>query len=182
MSGRAFTIPGSMVVDLAWIIPVFGPLISLGGMVEHLQDKFLINVGDVQYRRLIPSHYDTQTGEKAGSLLVHESTHVWQGIHSAFSWGYVFNSLYYQYKCGSRAYDVDETNLHTWGTYNVEQQAHLVEDWYSRGSLTTDSNYPFIRDNILPGRPSAATHLPPKLSVSPARLGLIMGATAMRMK
>jgi hypothetical protein len=157
--GRAFTIPGSMVVALAPIIPVIGPLITLAGLIEDLQDKYLINVGS-QYGSLLPSSYDFQTMERSGSLLVHESTHVWQGIHSAFSWWYVFNSLYSQYKCGQHAYDVDEAHLTTWSDYGVEQQAHLVENWYSRGSKTTDTNYPFIRDNIRPGKPSAKTVFP----------------------
>lgn len=156
--GRAFTLPGTLVTAMVSIIPGIGPLIALGSLIEDLQDKYLINVGDM-YQSMLPSNYDNQRAERSGSLLVHESTHVWQGYNSGFSWWYVFNSLYNQIKCGSHAYDVDETHLQTWSSYGVEQQAHLVENWYSRGSSTTDSNYPFIRDNIRPGRPSAQTFL-----------------------
>jgi hypothetical protein len=168
--GRAFTIPGSMVPVAALIIPGIGGLVALASLIEHLQDKYLINVGGTQYRSMLPSAYDTQSKERAGSLLVHESTHVWQGVHSAFSWSYVFRSLYDQIRCGSHAYDVDEKHLRTWSSYGVEQQAHLVENWYSRGSSPADGNYPFIRDNILPGRPSAPTRFPTSVTASKATL------------
>jgi hypothetical protein len=158
--GRPFTIPGSMVIALAPIVPVLGEVVALSGLLLHLEDKFLINVGSMYGDApLYPSAYDTNKGEKAGSMVIHESTHVWQGIHSAFSWWYVFNSLYNQIKCGDHAYDVDEKNLKNWGSYGVEQQAHLIEDWYSRGSLTTDVCYPYVRDNIRPGKPAAQTGL-----------------------
>ncbi|HEX4132100.1 MAG TPA: hypothetical protein VHZ24_18865 [Pirellulales bacterium] len=162
--GRAFTLPGTLIMDVAGIIPPVGLLVHLVGLVDHLQDKYLINAGSIA--SLLPSAYDNGTRERSGSMLIHECTHVWQGIHNGFSWWYVFNSLYYQIKCGQRAYDVDENNLKTWSSYNVEQQAHLIEDWYSRGCLTTDHNYPYVRDNILPGHPTATTNLPPKLIIA----------------
>jgi hypothetical protein len=158
-NGRGFTIPGSMIPALSGIIPGIGPLIALGSLIEHLQDKYLINVGKTQYMAMLPSNYDIGFQERSGSLLVHEATHVWQGVHSAFPWWYVFNSLYYQLECGQHAYDVDESRLQTWSNYHVEQQAHLVENWYSRGSNPSDVNYPFIRDNIRPGKPGAQTAL-----------------------
>jgi hypothetical protein len=157
--GRAFTVPGSMVLTISALIPVFGPLIALGGLIEHLQDKFLMNVGKTAYMGMIPAPYDGAMGEMAGSELVHESTHVWQGHNGAFSWGYVFNSLYYQAKCGSNAYHVDESHLGQWDNYNVEQQGSIVEHWYSRGSSQTDRLYPYVRDNIRTGHPGAQTKL-----------------------
>jgi hypothetical protein len=175
--GRPFTIPGSMVIALAPLVPVLGEVVALSGLLLHLQDKFLINVGSMYSNAsLYPSVYDTNKSEKAGSMVIHESTHVWQGIHSAFSWWYVFNSLYNQITCGDAAYDVDEKNLKTFSTYNVEQQAHLIEDWYSRGSLTTDVCYPYVRDNIRPGKPTAMTGL-----TTVASQGAVnrVGATAM---
>lgn len=167
--GRAFTIPGSMVPALAWVIPGVGPLITLGSLIEHLQDKYLINVGKTQFGAMLPSEYDGKAKERSGSLLVHEATHVWQGTHAAFSWQYVFNSLYFQIKCGSHAYDVDEKRLQTWNKYGVEQQAHLVENWYNRGSSITDVDYPFIRDNIRPGKPNAATSFSARASIISAK-------------
>jgi hypothetical protein len=158
--GRAFTIPGSMVLTASALIPVLGPVIALGGLIEHLQDKYLINVGKAAYGNMFPSAYDNSFGEKAGSELVHESTHVWQGVNNAFSWGYVFNSLYSQFRCGQHAYDVDESNLKDFESYNVEQQATLVEHWYSRDRGEADRSFAYIRDNIRTGDPDAHTRLP----------------------
>ncbi len=157
--GRAFTVPGSMVLSISALIPVFGPVLALAGLIEHLHDKFLINVGKAAYQNMLVTQYDADFNELAGSELVHESTHVWQGYNGAFSWGYVFNSLYYQAKCGSKAYDVDETKLKQWDDYNVEQQGTVVEHWYSRGSNVMDKLYPFVRDNVRKGNPSAHTNL-----------------------
>lgn len=82
--------------------------------------------------------------------LIHELAHVWQGHNSAFAAGYIFNSLWHQ------AVDKDAyayTPGKPWGDYNVEQQAHLVEDWYSRGCLQTDVLFPYIRDHIRKRKP-----------------------------
>jgi hypothetical protein len=168
--GRAYTLPGSLVIALAPIVPVLGEVVALSGLLMHLQDKYLINVGSMYSdHSLYPSSYDTNRYEAPGSLLIHESTHVWQGYNSAFSWWYVFNSLYNQYKCGDHAYDVDEGNLKNWDTYNVEQQAHLIEDWFSRGSKPTDVCYPYVRDNIRPGKPWNPTLL--QIAASPLTMG-----------
>lgn len=176
--GRPFTIPGSMVTTLSLLIPVLGPLVTLESLMLNLLDKYLINVGGMYSdKALLPSTYDTNKRERAGSMLVHETTHVWQGVHSAFSWWYVFQSLYTQAQEGSHAYDVDESHLQTWNRYGVEQQAHLVEDWFTRGSLTTDVCYPFIRDNVRPGKPNAETRFPVKLNpVLAGKIGSIQAA------
>jgi hypothetical protein len=43
---------------------------------------------------------------------------------------------------------------HPWASYNVEQQAHLVEDWYNStiGNLSqSDIRFPYIDKIIRPG-------------------------------
>ena len=77
--------------------------------------------------------------------LIHELTHVWQGHNSAFALGYIFNSLWHQ-AVESDAYKYAPGK--TWNDYNVEQQAHLVEDWYAKGLQESDPRFPYIRDNI----------------------------------
>jgi hypothetical protein len=152
---RPFTIPGNMITELAVIIPILGPAIVLRGLILHLEDKFLINVGSMYRDQSLvttPTAYDISHFEMAGSMLVHETTHVWQGVNGAFSWLYVFSSIFSRIG-SSDAYHVDEAHLQTWADYGVEQQAVLVEHWYSRGSLPGDSNYPFIRDNVRPAKP-----------------------------
>jgi hypothetical protein len=38
-----------------------------------------------------------------------------------------------------------------WNDYNVEQQAHLVEDWFDGGMSTTDDRFVFIEKIIRAG-------------------------------
>jgi hypothetical protein len=80
--------------------------------------------------------------------LIHELTHVWQGSNAGFPFGYVLNSLWHQ------AVDKDPYEYRTggaWSDYNVEQQAHLVEDWYQLGCREDDPRFPYIRDIIRKG-------------------------------
>jgi len=77
--------------------------------------------------------------------LIHELTHVWQGHNGTTGVGYIFNSLYHQ------AVDKDAYNYtagQAWDDYGAEQQAHIVEDWYHNGCLSSDPLFPYIRDNI----------------------------------
>ena len=77
--------------------------------------------------------------------LIHELTHVWQGHNSIFPIGYVFNSIWHQI-VDSDAYKYSPGQA--WGDYNVEQQAHLVEDWYANGCRRDDPRFPYIRDYV----------------------------------
>jgi len=97
-------------------------------------------------------HLGPQRFANAGSdlpTLIHELTHVWQGHNHIFTTGYVFDSLWHQGKArltGGSAYDCVPGA--PWGTYNVEQQARLVEEWYVNGKQESDPRFPYIRDRI----------------------------------
>jgi hypothetical protein len=81
------------------------------------------------------------------ATFIHEMTHVWQGQNHLIGPGYMLNSLFWQ-AISDDAYRY--TVGVPWGKYNVEQQAHLVEDWYALDAKSTASlRYPYIRDNIL---------------------------------
>jgi hypothetical protein len=71
------------------------------------------------------------------STLIHELTHVWQGEHSQterWSGPYWFNSLCWQLDYYTAdAYWYSTTDLLDWGDYQAEQQAQMVEDWYTGG-------------------------------------------------
>ena len=59
----------------------------------------------------------------------------------------MINSVIAQKIKGNKAYDYEVGNL--WSFYNVEQQAHLVEDWYQLESRSpAGSRYPYVRDYI----------------------------------
>lgn len=92
------------------------------------------------------------------NTFIHELTHVWQGHHSAFSWEYMVESMISQgravIKHGDRnkAYEYDAGNLQPWDSYNVEQQANIVEDWFASGMSESDPRFAFIKENIRAGR------------------------------
>lgn len=111
--------------------------------VANTPPMWLMNVG--------PTHYQDLT--KAPAFFIHELTHVWQGQHgvpitanSAIHQGLAvlqggnFNDAY-QYNCCG-----------TWNSYNIEQQARIVGDWFSKGMNTGDTLYPYIRDHIRAGK------------------------------
>lgn len=79
---------------------------------------------------------------------IHELTHVWQGHNYRFPFAYVFNSIWHQTTEGSSAYSY--TPGSAWSSYNVEQQAKIVEDWWRTGGRKQDSDplWRYIRDNI----------------------------------
>jgi hypothetical protein len=151
VGGRAFTLPSSMLPTLA--APLLPPttlmLLQLVLLAAKRADYYLLFLGRRGYNNamnLIPHN-------RPGDTLIHEMTHVWQGYHSAFTWEYVFNSVYYQVSGGAYSY----TPGGQWNTYGAEQQASIVEDWYARGGLSSDDLYPYLLCNVRPGRPNATT-------------------------
>lgn len=85
--------------------------------------------------------------------LIHELTHVWQGLHYGDTpFHYVCNSLVYQ--AGGKLSGKDPyayTVGAGWNTYNVEQQAKIVEDWFDPNignQRETDPRFRYIRDHI----------------------------------
>lgn len=103
--------------------------------------RYIISIGDQSY-------WNARKPEDYWGTLIHEMTHVWQGFNSFFAWGYTLNSLWYQAHKGSGAYRYSKVQWLEWDDYNVEQQAQIVEDWFTDGSKTTDPRWRYIRDNI----------------------------------
>jgi len=91
-----------------------------------------------------------------GEVFIHELGHVWQGYHSAFTWWYVFNSIYYQVACGSSAYDF--TAGKQWSQYGAEQQASIIQQWFIDGEPNSGQLYSYMKCNVWPGKPFAATY------------------------
>ena len=79
-------------------------------------------------------------------VLIHELTHVWQSAHGIWPAIYIFNSMWHQLTEGDKAYEY-KTGLN-WSAYNVEQQAHIVQDWFVNGLDHGDPNYQYIKNNI----------------------------------
>jgi hypothetical protein len=83
------------------------------------------------------------------ATLVHELTHVWQGAHRFISSRYMWESIAHQaidWVRGTDCYRYVPGN--TWSSYNVEQQASIVEDWFKGGESTTDPLFRYIQDDI----------------------------------
>lgn len=144
--GRPFTIPTSLIPTIlgmsqgAFSLNIAEFLGSAAGgyLGSIINLAYLINAGD-EYDSLATSSQDT---------LVHETTHVWQGKNSTFALSYVFNSIYNQCMLAN-AYAY--TPGLPWGSYNVEQQASIVEDWYMGGHSTSNKLYHYITDNVRKG-------------------------------
>ena len=112
---------------------------------------YVLHVGSY-YQHMTTTNYRRK-------LLIHELTHVWQGQHGVPK-GYVLNSAYHQSLSGiTNGGDVAPAYSYTtglkWAQYNCEQQASIVEDWFSNGSSSSDSRYVYITTNIRPGNPWA---------------------------
>jgi hypothetical protein len=127
LQGRPYTIP----------VPMTNPR------------KYMIYVGEQGYTGMSFLQSDK-------NLLIHELTHVWQGMQSTWAWTVQGSSLYHQAR--GNAYDYDKANYIDWDDYNPEQQAEIVEDWFERVSPGTnkddldesidDPRYRYIVENI----------------------------------
>ncbi|MBI3410209.1 MAG: hypothetical protein HY040_17855 [Planctomycetes bacterium] len=158
VSGRPFTLPASFVAAVAnLILPGCEELLlALVALVAKRGECYFLFLGRSGYNDAIngfPEH-----DGKAGQTLVHEACHVWQGYHQLFTWGYIFNSIYYQC-CTGGAYNVPDSPTAQWDHYGAEQEAVIVEKWFENGEGTGDDDhyYPYVKCNVRPGKPHATT-------------------------
>jgi hypothetical protein len=144
--GRPFTIPTSLISTILGMsesvfmgnAAAFLATAAGGYLGSFINLAYLINAGDA---------YDSLTSTDRDTL-VHETTHVWQGKNSTFALSYVFNSIYNQcVLANAYAYTAGQA----WSSYNVEQQASIVEDWYMGGESTSSGLYHYITDNVRKG-------------------------------
>jgi hypothetical protein len=109
--------------------------------------NFKINMGPTGYPDATSSSALTTPGGSFGRIcdtFIHEMTHVWQYFHG----NYVKLSSVGSYFAGGYAYTLGSP----WDSYNVEQQAKIVEHWFKRGMSTTDAAYTYITGNIRAGK------------------------------
>jgi len=158
MSGRPFTLAASFVAGVAsLIVPGSGLLLpALVALTAKRGDCYFLFMGRSGYNDAIsgyPGHDD-----EPGQTLVHEACHVWQGYQGAFTWGYIFDSIFNQCFKGG-AYNLPDPPTHQWVNYGAEQQAKIVETWYEKGMSPAfdDAYYPYIKCNVRPGKPYAHT-------------------------
>ena len=139
VDGRPFTVPTSLLSTVVGMNPVtFLSNLTLGYLASFVNVAYLINVG-ADYGALDGSSKD---------VLVHETAHVWQGKNSVFALSYVFNSVYNQcVRANAYAYSPGQA----WSSYNVEQQASIVEDWFMSGEPPSGNLYPYIVNHVRTG-------------------------------
>jgi hypothetical protein len=110
---------------------------------------YFVSVGPTAYP-------DMTVDQGTKDLLVHEMTHVWQGKNSTSSMTYVINSVFHQcqgiFGAGSRGTAYGFTAGSPWHSYNAEQQAKIVESWYSSGKPTSGDLWEYIRDYVRKGK------------------------------
>jgi hypothetical protein len=171
--GRAFTIPTSLLTTAApaafFAAITKNPLITAivaaasiipGTLLSFVNAGYIMNVGPAFYGDLTAIDLDDQDKD-AQALLVHETTHAWQGRNSKLALSYVWDSVIsqcrgalsgattsaaYRYKVGT-----------PWKDMNPEQQAQLVEDWFWKDEESTTTGpgssgrYEYIRDYVRRG-------------------------------
>ncbi len=111
---RPFTVPTSLHV----------PLI---GSAEFLPQKYIIHAGDLFNGMGLNNNLEAQ------STLIHELTHVWQGEHDKERY-YLFCLAEQAVYDNPYAYDKKWYSAN-WDSYGLEQQAQMVEDWYTDGKV-----------------------------------------------
>lgn len=139
-SNRPFTIPTTDAGQLAGnavALGLLGPL-ALALTATQRPAGYLLNLGSSGFA-------NAATAANAPTL-IHELTHVWQSYHNFFPTSYIFNSLWHQAVSGSNAYAY--TPGRTWESYNVEQQASIVEDWFRGGMRTNSTLFTYIQNKI----------------------------------
>ena len=111
--------------------------------------SYVIHIGP----QIFPDATDSSIivlGQTGDAVFIHESTHVWQGVNRRHPFDYILDSVYNQFRLGSDAYDLDqdEVGRKSWGKFNAEQQAMIVENWYVGGTSESDDAFVYIKDNI----------------------------------
>jgi len=91
--------------------------------------------------------------QEPGSVFAHELTHAWQICNISLVRVICNTSGDYDYATGDANWAA-----RGWRSFNNEQQAHIIDDWYGRHytnlkslAALRDPAYHFIADNILPG-------------------------------
>ncbi|MBX7225290.1 MAG: hypothetical protein K1X55_04620 [Chitinophagales bacterium] len=134
--------------------------------MPRFDGKITINMGEDGFRD--PINYRLNSGTQKGQIFIHELTHAWQIKNS--NWGLALMASALASKIceigGGDPYDFGTDTNKPFGDFNLEQQAHIVDEWFA--SCAKDSNgnideskdytkspwYHYIEGNIRVGKPS----------------------------
>ncbi len=120
---------------------------------EIVGDRFIIHLGVAGYNDATSDgDISLDFKRKIRNTFIHELVHVWQGKHSKFNGSYQFSSLLSQawslISTGERKGAYQYKSGDSWDSYNVEQQAKIVEDWFRNGSKEDDERFKYIKETI----------------------------------
>jgi hypothetical protein len=110
-----------------------------------ISGNYEINVGPDVYPDATLDHWLPGFG-KYRNIFIHEMTHVWQYYH-----GYSVVSGSFWANTFGKGYDHTVEWKDRWESYNVEQQAQLVENWFDDGMKESDKRFFFIENIIRNG-------------------------------
>lgn len=126
---------------------------GLGGApwTQQYAGIYTLHMGSVAYVDCTSSTWTSGVGVPRNTF-IHELTHAWQGQHCWAHGMYQLQSLGAQMKAIVKTGDRNNAYTYTagaaWASYNVEQQAEIVEDWFKGGMSSTSPLFPYIRDHI----------------------------------
>jgi hypothetical protein len=118
--------------------------------VPHVDGTILLGMGEVE---------EDPLREDRRAVFVHELTHAWQIAHTAFIAEVIWEAAVNEVKGETAAYTYT-LDGRAWSGYGAEQQAQIVEQWYSTYANNLDSEqalqdprFPYIQNNIRLGHP-----------------------------
>src|SRR5689334_11515762 len=116
-NNREVTLPTSLPVTIYLNVP-------------SSEGDFVIHAGN--------GYFGMSTLQSDRNTLIHELTHVWQGQHQ-YTPAAFYGLMGLITQMGSDPYPYDHDHLYSsWDLYNMEQQAQIVEDWFSDGMKEYD--------------------------------------------
>ena len=108
---------------------------------DNITGLFRLNLGPEVYTDAADDTKYYGDYGRYDALFIHEMTHVWQYYHG---YGVVLRSLW----ANTLGAGYEYTPGNPWDDYNVEQQAHIIEDWHLHGQSPTDPRFVYV-DKII---------------------------------
>jgi hypothetical protein len=129
-----------------WDQIILTNLIGLEGRaftIPNPAGECLINLGEDFDDPIRSKHYIEH-----GRLLIHELDHAWQIHHSSFKPGLICAGAYNQaiYNLAEDVYNPGGGG-DDWSSYNLEQQATLIDLWYAGFEMDADKKPHFVKVN-----------------------------------
>ncbi len=146
-------------------------MIPFGGAVSS-SIEYYVNFGDAANTDLSTEgvslgRYVSGYSENMSDVFIHELTHVWQYSRPYAKAGEIALRCIYAQNIGA---GYRFTPGDPWASYNLEQQASIVEEWSKRGRKEQDELFPYIHYIV---RKEGLYKPDPRLGADRTRMGMI---------